>query len=333
MKAAIIGYGYWGPNLARNINSHPEFELKYICDKNPENLNEAKKKYPNAFLVKDALIPIKDPLIECIIIATNPANHFTLAKESLLNGKHIIVEKPLSLNYSDTLELIELSVKKNLILLTDYIFLYNGAIKMIENVIKAGELGKILYIDATRINLGIFQTDVNVLGDLATHDLSTIFSIINEKPTSISAIGRSHFKQNIENLAYLSLFYDSGLLVHIYCSWVAPVKIRQMIIGGDKKMLIYNDIEPSEKIKIYDSGMEINSIDKDKLLIDYRRGNVFIPKYDTTEPLKLLIDDFYKCIVSGQKNTKNLDISLKVASIIDSALISIKNEGKIIKLD
>ncbi|MEJ5268174.1 MAG: Gfo/Idh/MocA family oxidoreductase [Bacteroidales bacterium] len=332
MNIALIGYGYWGPNLARNINQHPVMDLYYICDNNENRISEAKKLYPHTLLTHNTDDIINDENVHCVVIATNPSQHYKLAKQSLLSGKHVLVEKPMALSFKETDELINIAVSNKLIIFSDFTFLYNGAIKKIDKIIKSGDLGRILYIDATRINLGIFQNDVNVLGDLATHDLSVILSFIEEKPVAVSAVGRCHIKKDIENLAYLTLFYNSDLIVHIHCSWSAPVKIRQMIIGGDKKMLIYNDIEPSEKIKVYDSGITFNYEEKESILIDYRRGDVFVPKYDTTEPLKIMIDKFANCVIKNQQDIKNIQISLKIAQILDKAKLSLQNQGKTILL-
>ncbi len=332
MNTALIGYGYWGPNLARNINHHSVMDLYYICDKDENRLNEAKKLYPHTRFTHNPQEIINDENVHCVVVATNPSQHYILTKQSLLAGKHVLVEKPMALSFKETEELINIAVSNKLIIFSDFTFLYNGAIKKIYEIIKSGDLGKILYIDSTRINLGIFQNDVNVLGDLATHDLSVILSFIEENPVAVSAVGRCHIKKDIENLAYLTLFYNSDLIIHIHCSWSAPVKIRQMIIGGDKKMLIYNDIEPSEKIKIYDSGITFNSDEKERILIDYRRGDVFVPKYDTMEPLKIMIDAFANCVIRNQQDIQNLQISLKIAQILDKAKLSLQNQGKTVLL-
>lgn len=295
-------------------------------------LNEAKKLYPHTRFTHHTDDIINDPNVHCVVVATNPSQHYNIAKQSLLSGKHVLVEKPMALSFDKTEELINIAILNKLIIFSDFTFLYNGVIKKIDKIIKSGDLGRILYIDATRINLGIFQNDVNVLGDLATHDLSVILSFIEEKPVAVSAVGRCHIKKDIENLAYLTLFYNSDLIVHIHCSWSAPVKIRQMIIGGDKKMLIYNDIEPSEKIKVYDSGITFNYEEKESILIDYRRGDVFVPKYDTTEPLKIMIDKFANCVIKNQQDIKNIQISLKIAQILEKAKLSLQNQGKTILL-
>jgi predicted dehydrogenase len=252
--------------------------------------------------------------------------------QALENNKHVLIEKPLSINYSKSKTLVEKAKSKNLVLMTDLTYLYNGAVQKIDSLISSGELGTIQYIDSTRINLGIFQNDINVLGDLAAHDLSIIYYLIQEKPISVSAIGKCHYNPYIENLGYLNLFYNSDLIVHIHCSWSAPVKVRQMIIGGDKKMLIYNDVEPTEKIKVYDAGYQLYEKDKDKILVDYRIGDVHIPKYDTREALNYMIEDFAEAIITGAKPLANTDISLQIMRTIHAANISMKENGKMIEL-
>lgn len=332
MIISVIGYGYWGPNLVRNIIGNKSFTLKTICDINSERIDTAKKTYPQINFTQNPSDVITDNETDCIVIATNPDNHFELGMQALENNKHVLIEKPLSVNYVKAKELVEKAKSKNLILMTDLTYLYNGAVQKIDSFISSGELGTIQYIDSTRINLGIFQNDINVLGDLASHDLSIIYYLIQEKPISVSAIGKCHYNPYIENLSYLNLFYDSDLIVHIHCSWSAPVKVRQMIFGGNKKMLIYNDVEPTEKIKVYDASYELTEEDKDRILVDYRIGDVYIPKYNTREALNYMIEDFAEAIITGAKPLANTDISLQIMRTIHAANISMKENGKMVDL-
>ncbi|MDD4216602.1 MAG: Gfo/Idh/MocA family oxidoreductase [Bacteroidales bacterium] len=332
MQVSIIGYGYWGPNIVRNVINNLNFSLKFVCDKNISKLDILKSQYSNIKISSDVDKVISDEQTDCIIIATNPGNHFELGMKALQNNKHVLMEKPLAINYDQAKLLKQTAEDKGLVLMTDLTFLYNGAVQKIKEIIDKEELGKILYIDSTRINLGIFQNDINVLTDLATHDLSIINYLIKERPIAVSATGKCHYKSGIENISYLNLFYDSELISHIHCSWSSPVKIRQMLIGGDKKMLIYNDIEPSEKIKLYDSGYNFTEEQKGSVLIDYRIGDVFVPKYDTREALSYMIEDFYNAVKNKTKPLANADFSIEIIKILDSAQKSMCQNGKTIEL-
>ncbi len=332
MQVSIIGYGYWGPNLVRNIINNKNFELRFVCDKDNSKLEILKSHYTNIEISSNTEEVLADEKTDCIIIATNPGNHFEQGIKALQNNKHVLMEKPLAINYQQAKILKQTADDRGLVLMTDLTFLYNGAVKKIKEVIDSNKLGDILYIDSTRINLGIFQNDINVLVDLATHDLSIINYLIKQRPTSVSATGKCHYRSGIENISYLNLFYDSELISHIHCSWSSPVKIRQMLIGGNQSMLIYNDIEPTEKIRIYNSGYLLTDEEKGSVLVDYRIGDVYIPKYDTTEALAVMIQDFYNSISTGQKPIANSEFSLEIVHILDCALESMRNNGKIIEL-
>lgn len=332
MQVSIIGYGYWGPNLVRNIINNNNFKLRSVCDTNISKLEILKSQYNNINISSDTDKVLTDANTDCIIIATNPGNHFDLGMKALQNNKHVLMEKPLAINYDQAKILKQTADENGLVLMTDLTFLYNGAVNKIKEIIDNGELGNILYIDSTRINLGIFQNDINVLADLATHDLSIINYLIKERPIAVSATGKCHYKSGIENISYLNLFYDSELISHIHCSWSSPVKIRQMLIGGNKKMLIYNDIEPSEKIKLYDSSFLLTDEQKGSILVDYRIGDVYIPKYDTREALSIMIEDFYLSVVSKKMPLANSDFSLEIIKILDCAQESMIKNGKTIEL-
>jgi len=333
MKVSIIGFGYWGINLVRNVAHHKFFEIVNVCDIDVSRLDLLKKHHPwiNASVNTEEVL--SEPNTECIIIATPPHTHFNLAEKSLKNGKHVLVEKPLCLEIKQAEYLQELADEKGLCLMTDLTFLYNGAVRKIKQIIERDNLGTIQYIDSTRINLGLFQNDINVLWDLATHDLSIINYIIESRPISVSAHGVSHLKDGVENIAYLIIKYPNDLIVHIHSSWSSPVKIRQMLIGGDKKMLIYNDIEPTEKIKVYDSGFVISNAEKDEILVDYRIGDMYVPKYDTTEALKLVINDFYNSAVTGAKPLASTDSVIAIMKILFAAQESMINKGIEIFID
>jgi predicted dehydrogenase len=328
LRVGIIGFGYWGPNLARNVYAHPNMILNAIADKRPEKREAAIKAYHGVELYEEAKSVISSKEIDVVVIATSVDQHCNLAKAALLEGKHVLVEKPAGASYNHLLELHNLALSKKLVLMVDYTFLYNGAVKKLFEIVNQDAFGKINYIDSTRINLGIFQNDVNVIWDLASHDIAIVNYLTGKSPVSVKADGISHTKNGIENIAYITLKYQDDLIVHLNCSWTSPVKIRQMLIGGDKKMLMYNDIEPTDKIKIYDCNFNFNSNkNREKLLVDYRLGDITIPKFDTKEPLASLIDDLYESVTLNKTPLSSSHKALYVSKILEAAQESIKSGG------
>lgn len=307
---------------------HSECEVVCIAEPREDRRLVAKKACPTAKLVDDHSSLLLDVEIEAVAICTPVSTHYQMTKECLMRGKHVLVEKPISTSFDEAKELLELAERKGLTLLVDYTFLYTGSVQKIHDLITNGELGTVSYVDSTRINLGIYQTDVNVLWDLATHDLSVIYHLMPERPESLQAIGALHEESGTEHIAYLSLHYPSGMLVHLNCSWASPVKIRQMIIGGSDKMIIYDDIEPSDKLKIYDySASEPSDEERRKVLVDYRLGEVRIPKVPMTEALSVLVDDFYK-MTHGSQPHYDSQLSLDIVNTLIKADESLKNGGK-----
>ncbi|QHT68834.1 Gfo/Idh/MocA family oxidoreductase [Rhodocytophaga rosea] len=333
VKIAIIGYGYWGKNLVRNFFSLPHCTLYTVADADPKRLQSLKSLYPGLNSTSDIESIFKNPEIDAVVIATPVFTHYTLAKKALLAGKHVLVEKPMTASVKEAEELIELAQKKSKLLMVDHTFLYTGAVERIKHMIEAGEVGKINYIDSTRINLGLFQADVNVLWDLAPHDVSICFHLTKDLPYSVQARGISHTKNGIENIAYLTLNYQTSLIAHFNCSWSSPVKIRQMLIGGDRKMILYNDMEPTEKVKVYDTGFEVNSHeDRTKIIVDYRIGDIYTPKLQTNEALTGMAGDFVNAILSETEPVSNWKIGLKVVKVLEGASVSIKAKGKEVTL-
>lgn len=332
MKVGVIGYGYWGPNIVRNFAMHPECEVVCIAEPRKDRGKVAKRAWPTATLVEKYEELITDFNVEAVAICTPVSTHYELAKACLLNGKHVLVEKPLATCYEEAEELILLAESKGLCLLVDYTFLYTGAVRKVHELIRNGVLGRMNYIDCTRINLGIYQADVNVLWDLATHDLSIIYHLIPELPKSLHAIGAVHPESGTEHIAYLILYYPSGMLVHLNCSWASPVKIRQMIFGGSDKMVIYDDIEPSNKLSVYEySASEPSDEERRKTLVDYRLGEVRIPKLPLTEALSVLVEDFYQTIHGGLSYYRP-DMSLDIIRTLIKADESLRNGGKQVDL-
>jgi predicted dehydrogenase len=276
---------------------------------------------------------IKDPAIDAVAIATPVFTHFQLAKTALKNGKHVLLEKPMTSTSKEAEGLIEIASKNGLSLMVDHTFLYTGAVQKIKQLIDTDTIGKVKYLDSTRINLGLFQPDINVLWDLAPHDISILTHLVNEKPYSLNATGVSHTNNGLENIAFLTVNFESGFIAHFNCSWTSPVKIRLMLIGGDKKMIVFNDLEPTEKIKIYDTGYNVKTDEeKQKLLIDYRTGDIFIPKTPSTEALALMAEDFAQYILNDKRPVSDFNSGLSVIKVLEASNESIKNKGKEVRI-
>jgi predicted dehydrogenase len=331
LNIAVIGYGYWGPNLVRNFLAVGA-DVVYIADKNEKRLALAKHTYPTVIAANDIETILNDTKIDAVAVALPVSFHYQTARKALLAGKHVLVEKPMTESRQTTEELIEIAQRKNKVLMCDHTFLYTGAVRKIHRLISENTIGCLQYFDSIRINLGLFQKDVNVLWDLAPHDISILSYVTNEHPVSVSASGISHTKNGIENIAYMSLFYQSNFIAHINVSWVSPVKVRRMMIGGNEKTIVYDDIEPTEKVKIYDSGYTISSSDANIFMVDYRIGDIYIPKLDTTEALNGMARDFYNAVTKSIKPASDSYLALDVVTILEAAEKSIKNGGKEYKL-
>ena len=333
MNLAIIGYGYWGPNLVRNFASVGNCNLKLVIDSREERLALVKKAYANVDVSKNVDDAFSRNDIDAVVIATPVFTHYTFAEKALKAGKHVLIEKPMTSSVEEADKLIALATSLNKILMVDHTFLYTGAVQKMKSMIDMGEIGKIKYFDSTRINLGLFQPDVNVLWDLAPHDISILDYLMNEKPISVNATGVSHTSNGIENIAYLTVNYQSDFIAHFNCSWTSPVKIRMLLVGGDKKMLVYNDLEPSEKIRVYDTGFSHTTDEEKKLiLVDYRAGDVFIPKIEAKEALSGMASDFVNAVINNVQPKSSMYSGLNVIKILEAAQKSIKQNGKEIKL-
>jgi predicted dehydrogenase len=332
LNVGLIGLGYWGSNLLRTLTKQPLSGTVTVCDIHPHRIEAVKSHYFSLQTSLCASEVFSNPEIDAVVIATPTSTHYQLAKQALQNKKHVLVEKPLCTSSQETEELIALAKVNGVVLMVDHIFLYNPVVRQLKKYITTEFLGKINYIDSTRINLGIYQNDTNVLWDLACHDISVTNYLIEEKPQSVRAIGRINPAYGMEEIAYLFLHYASGLLVQINSSWASPVKMRKMIIGGEKRMIIYDDIESSNKLIIYDY-QNSSSQDENKMkLIDYRLGDITIPKYEISEPLNNVIEDFYHCVLNGQKPLADGQNALDVINILEKAQESIKLNGAIIPI-
>ena len=329
MNIAIIGYGYWGPNLLRNFSQVNNCKVKKVSDFRSDRLVIVSKTYPGIKVSTDPDDILLSKEIDAVVIATPVFTHFSLAKKALENGKHVLLEKPMTSTIKEAEELMNLAKQKGLLLMVDHTFLYTGAVMKMKQIINEKSIGEIQYFDSSRINLGLFQIDVNVLWDLAPHDISILLHLINKKPYSVNATGVSHTKNGIENVAYLTINYSENFIAHFSCSWTSPVKLRTMLIGGDKKMLVFNDLEPSEKIRIYDTGYNYKTDEeKNRLMVDYRTGDVYIPKLESKEALFGMASDFINSITNKTEPLSNAQLGLDVIQILEASQQSIKNKGK-----
>ena len=336
IKVGVIGCGYWGPNLIRNFMFCPETKLIWVCDLDEKRLKKVSSPYPGLRQTTHFEDMLADDKLEAVAIATPVNTHFSIAKACLENGKHVLIEKPLACSIAQGEELIELAKKNKLQVMCDHTFCYTGAVRKIKEVIQSGSLGELLYFDSVRVNLGLFQQDVNVVWDLAPHDLSIVDFLVNEKPVLISAHGVSHAGNHIENIAYISLGYRNRFIAHFHVNWLSPVKIRMTMIAGTEKMLVWNDIDPAEKIKIYDKGIEVKQDEreqKEQLLISYRSGDMYAPQIDETEALSLVVKEFAQCIREGRPSLTDGEAGLRVLRILEAAERSIKADGANVWID
>lgn len=334
INVGVIGYGYWGPNIVRNFFSTKDCTVKMVADSRSERLQMLSKVFPSIEGVKDADDVLYHKEIDAVVIATPVYTHFAIAKRALQQGKHVLIEKPMTSSVEEADELISLATQKGITLMADHTFLYTGAVQKMKELIDTEVIGRPLYFDSSRINLGLFQPDINVLWDLAPHDISILTHLITEIPESINATGISHTRNKIENIAYLTVNYNSNFIAHFTCSWSSPVKVRQTLIGGDKKMILYNDLEPSEKVRVYDTGYN-HKTDEEKthIMVDYRTGDVYIPKLSSREALAGVADDFIQSVIQKKSPLSNALLGRSVVKILVASQESIKKNGKEIRIN
>jgi len=334
INIAVVGYGYWGPNLVRNFSELNTARVHTVVDLNPKLLELVNKRFPTTKTTTDFQEMLRDPEIDAVAIATPVNTHFSLAMAALKAGKHVWLEKPMAETSLQARSLVEEAEKRGLILHVDHTFIYTGAVQKIKSLIDSGELGKVLYFDSIRVNLGLFQRDVNVISDLGVHDFSILDYLFNEHPVAVSASGINHFPGTPENLAYITLFYESGLIAHANVSWLAPVKVRQILIGGSDKMITYDDLEPSEKLKIYDKGVSFTDDPKKihEMRVGYRTGDMWAPKLDGSEALRVGSEHFVDCILSGNASVTDGRLGMRVVEIIEAATSSMRGRGETVHL-
>ncbi len=332
IKFGVVGYGYWGPNVVRNLDRLDQTELIAVCDKSVAARRKAAKAYPNVLVTDDPAELMASPDIDAIAVVTPVWTHYELAKTALLNGKHVFVEKPFTSNAAQAEELIELAARKNLKIMVDHTFLYTGAVQKIKQLLTEGALGKLYYYDSTRVNLGLFQHDVNVVWDLAPHDLSIIDHLIQLTPEAISATGQTHLNAH-EDVAFITLYFPDKVIAHINVNWLSPVKVRTTLIGGEKKMLVWNDLEADEKIKIYDKGVQITSREGlYNLLVNYRSGDMWAPQIEQIEALTRELTYFAECILQDKTPVNDGHAGLRIVRMLEAANLSIRKRGELVRL-
>jgi predicted dehydrogenase len=332
LRVGVIGYGYWGPNIVRNVTSLEKCQLVAVCDQNPAALKRASRLYPGVQMTSNASDVLTSPDIDVVAVVTPVWTHFELAKTALENGKHVFVEKPFTSTSEQAEQLIELAAKKNLQIMVDHTFLFSGAVRKIRELVDNKTLGSMYYFDSTRVNLGLFQHDVSVVWDLAPHDLSIMDFILREKAEAVVATGAKHVN-DLADMAFITVYFPGNLIAHVNVNWLSPVKVRMTLIGGKEKMLVWNDLEPDEKIKVYDKGVDINNGQGVyDLLVSYRSGDVWAPKVEQTEALKLELGYFIDCILKNESPVNDGAAGLRVVRLLEAAEQSLNNRGRAITL-
>lgn len=330
----VVGYGYWGPNLVRNFAEAAETQIVGVSDLRLHRLALAQNRYPAIQITEDYRKLLANPSVDAVAISTPVITHFPLAMQALQAGKHVLVEKPLTTSSGDAEALIEEADRRKLVLMVDHSFVYASAVRKIGEIIRSGTVGDLLYYDSMRINLGLFRYDLDVIWDLAVHDFAIMQNLFPSKPCAVTATGMSHVSGRGENIAYITVFYESSLIAHINVNWLAPVKVRRIMIGGSKQMLIYDDMETSEKVKVYDSGITVTDSPEDvyKLLINYRNGDMHSPRTDTTEALAVEVSHFAECITDGARPITDGQAGLEVIRLLEAASLSMKDRGRLVPI-
>ena len=332
IRIGAIGYGYWGPNVVRNIHSVEGARLVSVCDKSTAALKRAKQAYPHVHVTTDPCEVLTSAEVDAVAVITPVCTHFELAKAALLNGKHIFVEKPFTASAPQAEELIELAEKKKLKIMVDHTFLFTGAVQKIRQLIDEQVLGDLYYYDSLRVNLGLFQHDISVIWDLAPHDLSIMDYLIPSKPEAVSATGEKHLN-GVEDVAFITVYFPHNVIAHVNVNWLSPVKVRTTLVGGEKKMLVWNDLEADEKIKVYDKGVRIdNGQGLHQMLVSYRTGDMWAPRLEQAEALKAEVGYFVDCISNNQTPFNDGMAGLRVVKVLEAAEQSVRNRGALVQL-
>jgi predicted dehydrogenase len=332
IRVGVIGYGYWGPNIVRNLNGLESARAHMVCDKSSGALARVRKAHPSIQTVSDPAEILRSPEIDAVAVVTPVWTHYELAKRALENGKHVFIEKPFTSNSAQAKELIDLAARKNLTIMVDHTFLFTGAVRKIRELTESGALGDLYYYDSLRVNLGLFQHDVSVIWDLAPHDLSIIDHIIKGEPEAVVATGEKHLN-GVEDVAYMTIYFPRNVIAHVNVNWLSPVKIRTTLIGGQKKMLVWNDLVADEKIRVYDKGVKIASGEGIRdALVSYRTGDMWAPQVQQLEALHVELDYFADCIMNSKTPINDGQAGLRVVQMLEAAETSIQRKGELVRL-
>jgi len=332
IRVGVIGYGYWGPNVVRNLHGLDDIQVDVVCDKSPAALARARKAYPNIATTSDPCEILASPDIDAVAVITPVWTHYELTKKALQNGKHVFVEKPFTSNSSQAEELIEVAAQKNLTIMVDHTFLFTGAVRKIRELVESGTLGDLYYYDSLRVNLGLFQHDVSVIWDLAPHDLSIMDHVISKEPQAVVATGEKHLN-GVEDVAFMTIYFPENVIAHINVNWLSPVKIRTTLIGGQKKMLVWNDLVSDEKVRGYEKGVHLNSGKGIRdALVSYRMGDMWAPQIEQSEALRVELAYFGDCIKSSETPFNDGQAGLRVVRLLEAGECSIRKKGELVRL-
>jgi predicted dehydrogenase len=339
INVGLIGYGYWGPNLARNLADTEGVELAAIADARPDRREAAARRHQGTTMIANAADLIARDDLDAVVIATPLHTHYALAAAAIERGRHVLIEKPLAASKKEAESLAELADKHGVRLMVDHTFVYTGAVRTIRGLVHSGQLGDLLYLDSVRVNLGLFQQDTNVIWDLAAHDLSIMDYLVDARPVAVSADGTAVAGFNRENVAYVTVHFDTGFLAHFHVNWLAPVKIRQMLLGGRKRMLVYDDTDPSEKVRVYDKGVDFDADSaiaddqtRRQILVSYRTGDMHAPKLDRREALALVTQEFADAITQVRAPLTDAAAGIRVVTLLEAADQSLRSQGRRIRL-
>jgi predicted dehydrogenase len=330
----VIGYGYWGPNLVRNFTDAPGSRVVTVSDLRPERVRAAQQRYPALNAVRDHREVLDDPMVDAVAIATPVSTHFDLAMDALRAGKHVLVEKPLTATSEQAARLIDEANRRRLVLMVDHTFIYTGAVRKLRELVEQQRLGQLYYYDSVRVNLGLFQHDLNVLWDLAVHDLAIMDYVLGTMPLAITATGVAHVPGQPEDIAYVTCFFDGQLIGHLHVNWLAPVKMRRTLIGGAQQMIVYDDLEPSEKVKVYDRGITVNDSPEGvyQMLVGYRTGDVWAPQVSLAEALQVEALHFLDCVQHARPPISGGEAGLRVVRTLEAAAASLAQRARVIEL-
>lgn len=332
LRIGVVGYGYWGPNIVRNFSKIDGAKVVRVSDKREDALKALQKENPNIEISTSADDILTAADIDVVAVVTPVSTHYPLAKKALLNGKHVFVEKPFTATSEQAEELIEIAESRSLCIMVDHTFIFTGAVRRIKELIEDETLGKIYYYDSTRVNLGLFQHDVNVIWDLAPHDFSIMDYLLTEQPEALTANGVAHVS-DMEDVSYVTMYFKDNLIAHFNVNWLSPVKVRNTLIGGEKKMLVWNDLNPDEKIKIYDKGIDVDNLKSlYNLLVSYRSGDIWAPKLDGTEALRLECSHFVDCIENGTRPINDGASGLRVVRMLEACNESLAKRGQLVEI-